>query len=253
MKQAVRCAGAFLLALFAALSQAQPPAPAPAQGQAPALAQEEEGLSGKVALGYLATSGNSDSENLSLNFSGDYYADIWHHNLSGRAIRASTDGIDTAESHGLSWQSDREFGGKNYAYGRLAWDRDKFSGYPEQIREVIGVGRHFIDNERHEFNGEVGAGLRQSELLDGTTEDETILRLSSDYTFDFSETAEFKQTLAIESGDANTYVETVSSLSADVWTNLAVVISYTVKRNSDVPVGIEKKDTFTAVSLEYSF
>ena len=77
-----------------------------------ALAQdeEEEGLSGKIALGYLATSGNTDSENLSLNFGGDYYGDVWHHALDGRAVRASTSGVTTAEAYGLSWQSDRDFG-----------------------------------------------------------------------------------------------------------------------------------------------
>ena len=219
-----------------------------------ALAQdEEEGLSGRVALGYLATSGNSESENLSLNFGGDYYGEIWHHNLEGRAVRASTSGVTTAEAYGLSWQSDREFGEKNYMYARGAWDKDKFSGYDQQIRELVGYGRHFIDTERHELNGEGGVGLRQSDLRDGTTEDESIARLSMDYTFQLSETAEFKQLLGIESGSDNTYTETVTSLSADVWGNLAVVLSYTIKRNSDVPVGTVKKDTFTSIALEYSF
>jgi putative salt-induced outer membrane protein len=219
-----------------------------------ALAQnQEEGLSGKVALGYLATSGNSDSENLSLNFSGDYYGEVWHHNLEGRAVRASTSGETTAEAYGLSWQSDRDFGDKSYLFTRAAWDKDKFSGYDEQLREVVGYGRHFIDSERHKLNGEAGLGLRQSDLRDGTSEDESITRLSMDYAFQLSETAEFKQRLGVESGSKNTYTESVTSLSADVWTDLAIVLSYTIKRNSDVPVGTVKKDTFTAVSLEYSF
>jgi putative salt-induced outer membrane protein len=221
---------------------------------AAAVAQdEEEGLSGRVALGYLATSGNSDSENLSLNFGGDYYAEIWHHNLEGRAVRASTSGVTTAEAYGLSWQSDRDFGEKSYLYGRAAWDKDKFSGYDQQIREIVGYGRHFIDNERHELNGEAGVGLRQSDLRDGTTEDESIVRLSADYAFQLSDTAELKQLVGIESGSDNTYSETVTSLSAEVWGDLAIVLSYTVKRNSDVPAGTVRKDTFTAIALEYSF
>ena len=237
MQHSARVAGAIVLALFAVATAAQ----------------EEEGLSGKVALGYLATSGNSESRNMNLNFGGDYYAEFWHHNLTGSAVRASTSGITTAESYGLSWQSDRDFGEKSYLFANAAWDQDEFSAYDVQMRETVGYGRHFIDNEKHTLNGEVGVGYRQADLRDGTEQDERILRLSSDYTFRFSETAEFKQTLGIESGDSNTYTETMSSLSADVWTNLAVVISYTVKRNSDVPVGIVKRDTFTAVSLEYSF
>lgn len=238
MKDSARCAIGILTALAATTVSAQ---------------QEEEGLSGDVALGYLATSGNSESENMSLNFGGDYYGDIWHHGLGGRAVKASTSGITTAESYGLNWQSARDFGEHSYMFGRVAWDKDEFSGYSEQLREVIGYGRHLIDTDQHSLDGEVGVGLRQSELRDGTSEDETIARLSLDYTFDFSDTAKFEQSLGIESGSENTYTETVSALSAEVWTNLAIVVSYTVRRNSDVPVGTLERDTFTAVALEYSF
>jgi len=214
---------------------------------------QDEGLSGQVALGYLATSGNSDSENLSFGFAGDYYGEVWHHNLEGRSVKASTSGITTAEAHALSWQSDRDFGEKSYMFARAAWDQDKFSGYDQQVREVIGYGRHFIATERHELNGEIGIGARQSDLRDGTSDDESITRLSVDYSFQLSETAEFEQLLGVESGSNNTYTEAVTRLSADVWGDLAVVLSYTVKRNSDVPVGSVKRDTFTAIALEYSF
>lgn len=233
-----RCAFGALIGLLAASAMAQ---------------NNQEGLSGKLSLGYLATSGNSESENLSLGFGGDYYGEIWHHSLDGRAVRASTSGVTTAEAYALSWQSARDLGEKSYLFGRGAWDKDKFSGYDQQIREVVGYGRHFLDSEKHELNGELGWGLRQSDLRDGTSDDEGIVRLSMDYTFALSDTAEFKQTLGVESGSDNTYTESVTSLSADVWTNLAIVLSYTIKRNSDVPVGTVKKDTFTSIALEYSF
>lgn len=221
--------------------------------RAGAIFAQDEGLSGKVALGYLATSGNTESENLSLNFGGDYFGETWHHKLDGRAVRASTSGVTTAEAYGLAWQSDRDFGEKSYLYARAAWDRDEFSAYEQQVREVVGYGRHFIDSERHMLNAEIGVGLRQSDLRDGTAEDESIARLSMDYTLKLSETAEFEQAVGIESGADNTYTESVSSLSADIWANTAIVLSYTVKRNSTVPAGTARRDTFTAVSFEYSF
>ena len=220
---------------------------------AAAAQNQEEGLSGQVALGYLATSGNSDSENLSLNFGLEIQAEIWQHSLDGRAVRASTSGVTTAEAYGLSWQSERDLTERSYMYARAAWDKDKFSGYDQQTREVVGYGRRFIETERQALNGEIGAGLRQSDLRDGTSDDDSILRLSMDYTFAISETAEFKQKLGVESGSDNTYSESVTSLSADVWGNLAIVLAYTVKRNSDVPIGTVKKDTFTSIALEYSF
>lgn len=214
---------------------------------------QNEGLSGQVAFGYLAQSGNSDNENMNLNFGGDYVAEYWTHGLDGRAVKASTAGVTTAESYGLRWQSKRELSERDYIFGLAAWDKDEFSGYEKQIREVVGYGRRFLDGERHALNAEGGVGARQADLRDGTSEDESIARLSMDYTLQLSETAKFEQRFSVESGSENTYTESATSLTTEVFGNFSVVLSYTIKRNSDVPVGTQKKDTFTAVSLEYSF
>ena len=220
---------------------------------APAFAQDEEGLSGRVALGYLATSGNTESENMNFRFSGVYDTAPWHHSLDGLVVRASANDVDTAEAYGLAWKAKYDLTEASYLFGLLAWNRDEFSGYDQQIREVFGYGRRFLDRERHVLNAEAGLGLRQADLRDGTSEDESILRIASDYEWTISETSRFTQVLAVENGSANTYWESVSSLYADVWKDTALVFSYTIKHNSDVPIGTEKDDTFASISLEYSF
>ncbi len=216
-------------------------------------AQNEEGFSGRVALGYLATSGNSESENLNTSFDLGWNYVPWHHSFSGSAVRASSSDVTTAEAYGLEWQSDYDFSDNAYAFGRIAWNDDKFSGYERQIREVFGYGRRFIDLERHTLNGEVGGGARQANLRDGTTQDEAIVRLNADYLWNISDTSEFNQTLAIEAGSDNRYTETVTKLTANIRDSFSVVLSYTIQNNSDIPAGTVKRDTFTAVALEYTF
>ena len=216
-------------------------------------AQDEEGFSGRVALGYLATSGNSDSESLNGNFNLWWNYDPWSHELSGLAIKSSTSNVTTAEAYGVAWQSNYTINETDYIFGNVAWDSDEFSTYDQQIRAAVGYGRRFIDRERHILNGEAGIGARDADLRDGTSQNEAILRLSGDYRWIISETSEFTQTLSIESGSDNTYLEATSALSANVQENLALVISFTIKSNSDVLPGTEKTDTFTAISLEYTF
>jgi putative salt-induced outer membrane protein len=218
-----------------------------------ALAQDEEGLSGNVAFGYLATSGNSESDNMQLNLAGYYNADRWHHILTTLAVKASANDVDTAEAYGLSWKTKYDVNDTDYLFGLVAWDKDEFSTYDTQTREVFGYGRRFLDRERHVLNAEAGAGFRQADLRDGTSEDEAILRLATDYHWIISETSDFTQTLAIESGSSNTYTEAVSRLAADVWQDIALVLSYTIKHNSDVAIGTEKRDTFTSIAVEYAF
>ncbi len=39
----------------------------------------------------------------------------------------------------------------------------------------------------------------------------------------------------------------------DILGNISIVVSYTIKTNSDVPAGTVNTDTLTAVALEYAF
>ncbi len=77
--------------------------------------------------------------------------------------------------------------------------------------------------------------------------------MSGDYLWTISETAEFSQSIAIDSGSFNTYTESITKLTMDILGNISIVVSYTVKNNSDVPAGIVNTDTFTAVAVEYTF
>jgi len=122
-----------------------------------------------------------------------------------------------------------------------------------QLSESIGYGRRIIDVDAHKLNAEIGLGARQSDLSDGTKEDELILRGGLNYKWIISESAEFNQEFVVESGDKNTYLESITALKADLVGSLALVASYTIKNNSDVPIGTQKTDTYSALSIEYTF
>ena len=221
-----------------------------------ASAQEEEDKSpwaGKATLGYLATSGNTDNTSLNAGFEVSYTKNKWLHAFKAAAINSTEDDVTTAEAYEAGWKSERNFSESNYMFGQLNWRKDRFSGYDQQFAQTVGYGRRLIDTEKHKLNAEIGAGARQSDLADGTDESETIVRGALNYAWQISETSKFTQGLAVESGSENTYTEAVSKLSASLVGNLALVASYTVKNNSEVPVGTEKTDTFTALSLEYTF
>jgi len=223
---------------------------------APAMAADEEEngpWAGKAHLGYLATSGNTDNSSLNTGLEIGYTAGQWQHVLDAQAINSSEENVTTAEAYNLGWKSERNLSEKNFLFGRLDWRKDQFSGYDIQFSQVAGYGRRLIDAEVHKLNAEVGVGARQSDLADGSNENETILSGGLDYTWQFSETADLTQVLAVESGSANTYFESVTALSAKLLGNLALVASYTIKTNSDVPALTDKTDMYTALSLEYVF
>ena len=225
----------------------------PVFGQEATEAGQEDPWSGTVTLGYLATSGNTESSSLNTGFEVGYTTGKWFHRLKGKAVNSTQDEETIAEAFELGWKTEYSFSEFNYAFGRVDWRKDRFSGYDHQISETVGYGRRIIDSERHTLNAEIGAGARQSETQFGDSESDIIVRGAADYTWRFSETAEFLQELSLESGETNTYLESVTALKATLIGDLALVASYTIKNNSEVPVGTEKTDTFTALSLEYAF
>ena len=213
----------------------------------------ESPWSGKATLGYLATSGNTENTTLNTGFELGYKTGDWAHLFDAKAINASENEITTAEAYDVGWKSERSLTEHDFLFGRLNWRKDRFGGFDTQFSQTIGYGRRLIHGDKHKLNAEIGAGARQSETQLGVTEDETILSGGLYYKWQFSETAEFRQDLTAESGDKNTYVESVTAISAKLLGDLALVASYTVKHNTDVQPLLEKTDTYTALSLEYAF
>ena len=216
-------------------------------------AQDEEGFSGRAGLGYLATSGNSDNRSINVDFDLWWNYDPWGHSLRGGAIKSSSSGTNTAEANDLAWQSKYNLNDADYLFGLLSYNANEFGTYDRQTRETVGYGRRFLNTEKHILSAEIGVGARQSDLRDGTSQDNTIGYLGANYRWVISESSEFTQSLGIESGSDNTYIEATSRLSAKVRENLALSIGYTIKNNSDVLPGTEKTDTFTTISLDYAF
>jgi len=250
----MRTIGFVALWLLSAAALAQNPPPAPVPAPAPAAAPAADPITGSAGLGYLATDGNTDSTNSNAAFKLAWdRSGAWIHEWNALAINARTDGITTAETYSAGYKALRDFDEYSYLFATGDWRQDEFAGYDEQISETVGYGRRLIDSDKHMLAIEGGAGAKQSTLIDGTELDEAIVRGGLDYAWQISASAEFTQKLLIEQGDDNRYTESNTALKAELIGNLALVVSFMIKSNSDVPVGIEKTDRFTSISIEYGF
>ena len=100
-----------------------------------------------------------------------------------------------------------------------------------------------VDTPNHQLDLGIGAGYRDSDRADGTSDANAIGRGSLAYNWVWTETSGFTQDLTVESGSDNTYIESVSAVRARLIGDFNLVLSYTIKQNSDVPVGTDKTDT----------
>lgn len=220
---------------------------------APAVAADGDPVAGKLELGYLATSGNTETSSLNAKFALTYEVDKWRHSLSAAAVHAEDSGVTTAERNQFGAKSDYKFNEFDYFFITVNWEQDRFAGFDERTSEAVGYGRRILKDDRHSLEAEIGAGARQTSPVVGPDVSETILRASAKYQWRFAEGAAFDQSLIVESGDSNTYTESVSAVAAKLIGTWSLKFSYTIKQNSDVAPGLEKTDTYTAVGVEYAF
>jgi putative salt-induced outer membrane protein len=222
-----------------------------------ARAQQEEPAegpwSGSLGIGFLNVSGNAESRSSNLEAKLGYDGEKWHHDMLGRALGQSQNDVSTAEAYKLSYTPKYDFTERTYAFGLLDWNKDLFAAFREQAFQIVGLGRRFIDTEKHKLNGELGVGATQREDQLGARDRQFVGRVSGDYEWNISENAQFTQTLAVNISSSNTFLESVTGLRTSIAGPLGLVVSYTVRNNSDVLPGTKKTDTWTAINLDYAF
>ena len=224
-----------------------------AYSQAGAPVEEESPWAGSASLGFLSTSGNTETTSYNGAFEISYTKDLWKHTLNAAANGADESDTTTAEAYQAGWKSDYNFSETSFLFGQLNWRNDRFSGVDQQTSAAAGYGRRLIDTPAHLLSAEVGAGYRSLDFADNTSGDGAIVTLGMDYKWTFNETSNFDQGISVESGSDNTFIESVSAVRARLLGDFAIVFSYTVRHNTDVPVGSQKTDKLTAISLEYAF
>lgn len=208
---------------------------------------------GVVTLGFSANTGNTETTNLNLATLLGYEIGTWRHAVNATANRTSDEVSTIAERYLLAGKSDYKFSERDYLFVTAQGEQDRFAGFDLRTSQAVGYGRDVYKTDRHRVNAEIGVGARQTRFVDDTSESEAILRLAGGWVWVVSESTEFTQRAVVETGELNTYVESVTALKTNLIGSVYSSLSFTVKRNDTVPVGRAKTDTYTAIQIEYRF
>jgi len=218
-----------------------------------ALAAEAPAWTSNVEIGYVSTTGNTEVSSLNAKGKAIRNAEVWRTTLEASALNVSDNVGITAEKYGVSGQEDRKIGESSYLFGRIGFKTDRFGGFTSRTSETVGYGFDILKSDEKQWNAEIGAGARQTELTTGEKTNDAVARASTLFTWKVSETAKFSQELKIESGKDGSVSNSVTSLLNQISGNFSSKISYSVEHTSEVPVGTEKMNTETAVSLVFAY
>ena len=208
---------------------------------------------GNVELGFVNTTGNTETRTTNIKAKAETETENWRHVATYESLTSSDQGVNTADRYAINGQSNYKLDKKNFFFIMLNYEDDQFSGYDYRVTEVIGYGRRVVENPDVTLDLEIGPGARQSKLENGDTENETMVRGAGKLKWKISKSSTFTEDLSVDAGEDSTVTKSVSALSAQINGKLATKITYTIKNTSDVPLGVEKTDTETAVTLVYNF
>ncbi len=218
-------------------------------------------ISGSAELGYIATSGNSDTNNLNGRLAITQESLKWRTDYSLSSLFSSADDDTTAEKYSGSVQSNYKFNTEEFWYVRGTYDRDRFGGYRHQSSVSTGYGNRFwqqADGSYLEASAGVGYrdyGIDRDIDPDGKSDRGSFVRLAATYENKLTANSLFRQDLTseISTSGGSTVNESVSAVQANILNDLAMKLAYRIKHTSDVPADTEKTDTETTVSVLYSF
>lgn len=245
-------------------------APFAATAQDPTTADAPTGWTGTGELGLALARGNARSESVNAKLAFAREDESWKHGFHTSALRSKGevtgdfdgDGVEeesfeiNANRYEVAASSGYKFDESDYVVGALRYENDDFSAFEYQATASAGYGHKFIEDERTALLTEVGPGLRRSRDAEtGEVENGAIVRGLLDFKHKLTENSELFNTLLVESGSDNTYLQNDFGVTVAMNEAFALKAGLQARHNTDVDeeAGVEKTDTLTTVNLVYSF
>jgi putative salt-induced outer membrane protein len=219
--------------------------------------------SGKGEAGLVIATGNTETKTANAKLLLANEVDKWKHQFGGAALYASSDPDGTTANRWEAFeQSDYNFSPRTFWFGAARYEDDEFSGFEYQATLSAGIGRKFIDTDLTTFVGTAGVGYKRFETRDsfddagvllerGASDSETIFRGTLDYDHKLTATSSLIDKFVVEAGSDNTFLQNDIALQVKMTNVLALAVGYSVRHNTDPPVGFEKTDTLTTINLVY--
>ena len=214
-----------------------------------------------VELGFIKTTGNTETQTTALKADAVYEVEKWRHTGHaegyGQESEDDTTGesVVSAERYELSGKSDYKFTERDYAYGLVKLKKDRFSGFEYENTVSAGYGRKAIKQDNMELDLEIGPGARFYKPDNAESQDEALLVLAAKYWWAITDNSKFLQDFNFDIGEEYTDSKSVTGIQANINKTLALKFTYTIRHKSEVPdpATTEKTDTEAAMTLVYNF
>lgn len=220
---------------------------------APLTAQETKPWKDAAELSYVQTSGNSKTSTLS-------GKNLFNYDWGKTALEVAAGGLGTksrnsvtAEQYNASEKLSFKLTGKNYAFQKTAWDKNRFAGIQDRWDVAFGVGRHLLETAGNNLFAEAGGGyVFEDRMPGGDNQSFGSYRAYAKYIRTLSATANASQDLEYLGNlkESDGYrMNSETALVASISTHFSLKASHVWKFVNSPGAGFKKTDTLNMLAI----
>jgi putative salt-induced outer membrane protein len=214
---------------------------------------QEEPFTASISLGYVGTTGNTDTTTFNTEMLATWRTERWTHNAKFQGLGAQENDVTKAERYYLEEKSDFNLDENQYIFGLGSYTDDRFSGFEYQATATAGYGRYLVRRDGLSLQAFAGLGYRESDIIGAGTEGEGIVTFGENLAWALSDNAALTQSFTSDVGEELTVSKFEIGLETNIVGSITTKLAFQARNTSEVPAGTEKTDTMTSVSLVYSF
>jgi putative salt-induced outer membrane protein len=212
-----------------------------------------EGWMGQGEVGASNSSGNTRSSTLALGLNFSRNGLFWDHSFNATADYQRDNGIESKDRYFASYSGHYKYSDRMYALGLLSWESDRFSGFDSRLSESIGLGYAILKGPRVSLSVEAGPALRQTDYSVGRSENEFAGRGSVNYLWKILPNLAFTEVVSYYGQSHDSTLTSDTGLTANLIGALSARASYHLQYETNPPLGLDKTDALTRLTLVYSF
>ena len=215
--------------------------------------QFAQGWTGSLSLGYSATSGNTDTSDLSFGGRFRYGNGDWNHTLGFAGEFGDDGGVRSKEELYATYDVNRYFSDQFYVFGMGSVNYDAFASNELDAFLGVGPGYRVINQENMTWRVQAGPGVRFTRDQMGAEATETAAIASSRLYYKVSDASFLTNDTDILYSNASTVLTNDFGMNFKMSDSLTTRVGYRTEYNSDPLPGLKSTDNTFGVSLVVGF
>ena len=209
---------------------------------------------GKIGASASVASGNSEATAYGFALDAKRATGAFTHNVTGYLDIASNAGARTQKRWGAAYKLDYNFSERAYAFARVAFDEDEFSGFDYRLFGGGGVGYFLAKSEPFTWKIEGGPGYQYSPIDDTReTQEEFALYAASETDWRLREGVLFEQDFRVNWTDPTTTLVSLTALTTQLTDSIAAGLAFEYRYETDPPEGRVNSDRIFRATMNYGF